>query len=133
MKQKIYSRVFVSYSWDSDEHKEEAKKLVQNLRSNGIDVTYDGDLLLGERLIYFMENSISNSDIVLFICTSKYKYRADRRIKGVGTESQIITGNCMRLAMKRNSFPYYLPVHGKHPYLYGQKVNWGRFIYSGTL
>ena len=37
-------RVFVSYSWDSDSHIENVKRFVQDLRSSGINVGYDGDL-----------------------------------------------------------------------------------------
>ena len=91
MKQKNKSYVFVSYSWDSESHKDNVRKFVQTLRSDGIDVVYDGDLELGERLQHFMERSIAKSDIVLFICTPNYKYRADNRISGVGYESEIIS------------------------------------------
>ena len=84
--------IFISYSWDSDDHKEKVKNLVQALRLDNINVTYDGDLQFGERIPHYMEKAILGSDIVLFICTPNYKYRADNRVSGVGAENQIITG-----------------------------------------
>ena len=39
----------------------------------------------------FMEQSISNSDFVLVICTPGYRERSDGRIGGVGYEGHIIT------------------------------------------
>ena len=35
------TRVFVSYSWDSNEHKQWVKRLSTKLRSDGVDVTID--------------------------------------------------------------------------------------------
>lgn len=91
MKPKIKTSIFVSYSWDSESHKEKVRRFVQDLRLNGIDVIYDGDLQLGDRLQHFMEDSIAKSDMVFFICTPNYKERADNRIAGVGYENNIIS------------------------------------------
>lgn len=92
MEEKKHPYIFISYSWDSDDHKEKVKNLVQALRLDNINVTYDGDLQFGERIPHYMEKAILGSDIVLFICTPNYKYRADNRVSGVGAENQIITG-----------------------------------------
>ena len=105
MKQKIQPRVFVSYSWDSDEHKEKVRSFVQNLRISGVEVVYDGDLQLGERLQHFMESSIPESDIVLFVCTPNYKHRADNRISGVGYESGIITSELYEMCNEKKFIP----------------------------
>lgn len=91
MKESTHPYVFISYSWDSDDHKEKVKKFVQALRLDNINVTYDGDLQFGEHLPHYIEKSILNSDIVLFICTPNYKYCADSRISDVGVENQVIT------------------------------------------
>ena len=40
--------VFVSYSWDSESHKERIKRFVEYLRRNQIEVIFDGDARLGE-------------------------------------------------------------------------------------
>lgn len=105
MEQKIDPKVFVSYSWDSGKHKEKVRNFVMDLRLHGIDVIYDGDLHLGERLQYFMENSISKSDIVLFICTPNYKQRADNRIAGVGYENQIISSELFETCNEKKFIP----------------------------
>ncbi|MCK1236787.1 toll/interleukin-1 receptor domain-containing protein [Streptococcus uberis] len=86
-------KVFISYSWDSIEHKEWVKELANKLLDNGIDVTIDQyDLELGDRLPQFMETQIRASDYILIICTEKYKQKADARTNGVGYESHIISG-----------------------------------------
>lgn len=105
MKQKTGSQVFIAYSWDSASHKEKVKRLVQSLRSSGIDVVYDGDLQFGERLQHFCETSISKSDIVLFICTPNYKYRADNRVSGVGYENEIITSELYETCNEKKFIP----------------------------
>ena len=98
-------RVFVSYSWDSDSHIENVKRFVQDLRSSGINVGYDGDLGLGSRTQLFMEKSISESDIVLFICTPNYKKRADNRIAGVGYENNVITSELYETCNEEKFIP----------------------------
>lgn len=105
MKQKTGSRVFIAYSWDSDSHKEKVRNLVYNLRLDGVDVAYDGDLQFGERIQHFCETSISKSDVVLFICTPKYKDRADNRISGVGYESGIITSELFETCNEKKFIP----------------------------
>lgn len=105
MEQNTNPQVFISYSWDSDEHKEKVTHFVQGLRSSGIQVIYDKDLKLGTRLPHFMEDSILNSDFVLFICSPKYKKRADNRKAGVGYESQIITGELYRTSNEEKFIP----------------------------
>lgn len=105
MEQNTNPQVFISYSWDSDEHKEKVTHFVQELRSSGIQVIYDKDLKLGTRLPHFMEDSILNSDFVLFICSPEYKKRADDRKAGVGYESQIITGELYRTSNEEKFIP----------------------------
>ena len=84
-------RVFVSYFWDSELHRKRVRDFVFRLRSSGIDVIYDDDLVLGDRLPHFMERAVAESDVVLYICTPDYKYKADNRISGAGYESSIIS------------------------------------------
>lgn len=98
-------RVFVSYSWDSEDHKEKVKTFILNLRAKGFAVIYDGDLEPGDRLQGFMECAIANSDIILYICTPNYKYRADNRISGVGYENNIITAELFESHNERKFIP----------------------------
>ena len=73
-----HPNVFISYSWEDDEHKEWVKGLADRLLSDGINATIDKyDLSAADRLPHFMEESISNADFVLIICTPKYKEKSD--------------------------------------------------------
>ncbi len=84
---------FISYSWDSDEHKTWVKELADSLLGDGIDVIIDQyDAEPGTRLPHFMEESIRDVDKVLIVCTPSYKNKADKRDGGVGYESHIISG-----------------------------------------
>lgn len=65
---------------------------MEKLRAEGIDVIYDGDNALGDRLPAFMERAVVDSDAVLYLCTPNYKKRADARLGGVGYENTVITG-----------------------------------------
>ena len=91
--------MFISYSWESDENKEWAKELADKLLDNGIEAYIEQyDLHLGDRLPYFMEQQIIDSDFVLIICTKVYKEEAENRISGVGYEvhissAELLSGN----------------------------------------
>ena len=84
--------VFISYSWTSDEYKENVLHLAEKLRLNGVDVILDQwDLKPGHDMYAFMEQSIEKSDKVLVLCDKTYTDKANGRTGGVGTETQIIT------------------------------------------
>lgn len=104
----VIPKVFISYSWDDDAHKEWVKHLADDLIASGrIQIIFDQkDLKLGDPLPQFMEQSIENCDYVLFICTPKYKNRADQRTGGVGYEDTIITGDIF----SRSNHRKYIPV-----------------------
>lgn len=90
------AKVFISYSWDSDSYRQKIADFVKYLRRHGIEVIYDEDIRLGERLPGFMENGIRMSDYVLMCLTPIYKQKADSRLKedtanGVIYENTIIT------------------------------------------
>lgn len=86
-------KVFISYSWEDEEHKTWVRSLTDQLIESGIDATLDQyDLTLGDRLPLFMEQSITAADFVLIICTPTYKGKADNRQGGVGYEGHIISG-----------------------------------------
>lgn len=90
-------KVFISYSHDSEIHKNWILQLANMLQSNGVDVKLDQwDLRLGDDLAHFMENSVSNSDRVLVICTDKYINKADVGLGGVGYEKRIVTSELLQ-------------------------------------
>ncbi|MGY4533544.1 hypothetical protein ACVW0Y_002676 [Pseudomonas sp. TE3786] len=90
-------KVFISYSWDSPEHRQWIAELAGILRSNGIDAILDQwHVRGGEDLASFMERSIREADRVLVICTEEYYQRAVERRGGVGYEHTMVTGELMR-------------------------------------
>jgi hypothetical protein len=99
-------RIFISYSWDSEEHKEWALEFAKRLRSDGLDAIIDAlDLRLGARAPKFMEASVRDSDRVLVICTPEYKRRFDLRKGGAGYEGHIITGEIVSEVGKNKFIP----------------------------
>ncbi len=122
MENKIQSpTVFISYSWEDEEHKDWAMQLVDRLIADGVDAHIDRyELAFGDRLPHFMEQEITNADYVLIICTPSYKEKADKRKSGVGYEGHIISAELVenhnekkfipiiRKGGVRESFPIYL-------------------------
>lgn len=85
-------KIFISYSWDTEEHKLWVKHLADRLCSNGIDVLLDQyELRIGSNLNHFMEDLLKIADKVIIIFTPQYKSRAENRERGVGYEYSIIT------------------------------------------
>ena len=93
-KPRISPKVFISYSWTSQEHQDWTINLAQRLVSDGIDVVIDKwNLTEGQDKFSFMETMVNAPDIkkVLIILDRKYAEKADQREGGVGIETQIIT------------------------------------------
>lgn len=83
--------VFISYSWDNEEHKDWVLELANKLRSDGIDVILDRYYLRpGSNLSFFVENSLRKCHRILIILTPNYKKKAEMRLGGVGQEYSII-------------------------------------------
>ncbi len=90
-------KVFISYSHDSDKHKEWVLKLSCRLRENGVDVILDQwDLGAGDDLTLFMEIGVRDSVRVLVICTDTYVRKANAGVGGVGYERLIVTAQLTR-------------------------------------
>jgi|GEM_PF-2348362 len=84
-------KVFVSYSHDSQEHKEWVLSLSKKLMDDGIDVILDQwDIGLSSNEIKFMNRGITESSRVLIICTEIYVDKANAGKGGVGYEGTII-------------------------------------------
>lgn len=85
-------KVFISYSWDSETHKDWVLNLAKRLREHGgVDVILDRFYLRpGVSVPYFVETSIRDADKVLIIFTPNYKQKADGRTSGVGYEYSIV-------------------------------------------
>lgn len=89
-----HPKVFISYSWTSVEHEQFVIDLATSLRNHGVDAILDKwDLKPGQDKYVFMESMVVDNEVlkVLVLCDRKYQEKANHRVGGVGTESQIIS------------------------------------------
>jgi hypothetical protein len=87
-------KVFISYSWSTQEHMDWVVQLAADLRANGVDAILDKwQLKEGQDAYAFMERMVTDAAVakVAVICDRKYVERADAREGGVGAESQIMS------------------------------------------
>jgi S-layer protein (TIGR01567 family) len=99
---------FISYSWDSKEHKDWVRFLAEKLCEKGVHVILDEwHLKKGDDLLYFMETSIDRSEYVVLILTPEYASKADNRKGGVGYEYTIINGHMYNMHIEDVK---YLPI-----------------------
>lgn len=83
--------VFISYSWDSEEHKKWVLDLSNELRLNGVDVILDRYYLTpGKNLPFFVETSLKRCHKIIVVLTSDYKRKALQRKGGAGYEYSLI-------------------------------------------
>lgn len=89
--------VFISYSWDSEDHKEWVLSLANRLRSDGIDVILDRYYLRpGKNLPFFVEDSLRKSKRIIIVLTPNYKLKAEKRLGGVGQEFSMINNELLK-------------------------------------
>jgi len=92
--EKTNPKVFLSYSWTTQQHQELVKSWADRLLLDGVDVIVDiYDFKGGQDKYVFMEKVVKDPTVtnVLIFCDQGYAEKADDRKKGVGTESQIIS------------------------------------------
>ena len=101
-------KLFISYSHDNKEHKEWVKKLATDLRQYmGVDVILDQwDLRFGGDLSLFMEQGVSESSLVMCVCSDTYIQKANKGIGGSGYEKMILT----RDLIQNTNVDYIIPV-----------------------
>ena len=82
------TKVFISYSHDSDAHRERVRKLSDRLRTEGIDCDIDQyDPTPNEGWPLWMLKHMQDANYVLLICTETYQKRVEQREepgKGLG-------------------------------------------------
>lgn len=114
-----HPRVFISYSWDNDEHVNWVLHLAETLVKNwGIDVILDQwELHGGKPIPHFMASSVNKADRVICIITPNYYTKAEGLQGGVGSEYSIITSKISKdlqtdkfipLLRRGNDIPTYL-------------------------
>jgi hypothetical protein len=83
--------VFISYSWDTEEHKKWVLDLANRLVNEGVNVILDRyELRPGKSLPHFVETAIKKADRILIVFTQNYKLKAEKRAGGVGYEYSIM-------------------------------------------
>ncbi|WP_296972022.1 toll/interleukin-1 receptor domain-containing protein [Tepidanaerobacter sp. EBM-38] len=89
---KEHPSVFISYSWDSEEHENWVTFLAARLRENGVDATIDKFETQSKtvNLNRIMVEKIKNSDNILLILTENYAKKADTFQGGVGYETNLL-------------------------------------------
>jgi len=106
-----HPNVFISYSWDDEEHIQWVHKLASNLRSHGVNIIIDQwDARLGDDLPFFMEQGLSTSALVLCVCSDKYVEKANTNKGGVGYEKKILAANLIN----DSSNNYIIPIKRKN-------------------
>lgn len=86
-------RCFISYSWDSDSHRDWVRGLAEQLEANGVEMLLDQwDVRPGLDLPAYMETSVREADFVLLVCTPTFAQKANAGRGGVGYEKTIVTG-----------------------------------------
>ena len=102
-------KVFISYSWDSIEHKNKVLSLAQALRDDGIDCMIDQFVLSPDNWQRWMIDRIDESQFILIVCTERYyrRYRAQEEVnKGLGVtwESTLILDDIYTNQGKNSKF-----------------------------
>ena len=96
---------FISYSWDSESHKEWVRTLAEKLRGQGVRVILDQwELGVGGDRTHFMESNIVASEFVIIVCTPTYATKGNRRDGGVGYEAMIITSQLAQRIIARQIY-----------------------------
>lgn len=99
-------KVFVSYSHDSEQHKDWVRQLSERLRSDGVDILLDQwEIGPGDDVTHFMELALSSCHRVLIICTEGYIRKANTLKGGVGYERMIITAEIAKHLKTRKFIP----------------------------
>lgn len=84
--------VFISYSWDSEEHKLWVRKLSDDLRTKyAVNTLLDQYNRGGYDLIQFMTKGIEIADRVILIGTPTYKEKTEKYDSGAKYEDQLIS------------------------------------------
>lgn len=99
-------RVFISYSHDSEDHKEWVRRFTTDLRTKGIDAMLDQwDLSPGQDIAAFMTNGITAADRVILVCSEQYVTKAEQGTGGVAFERLIVTAELVQTIDTKKFLP----------------------------
>jgi vacuolar-type H+-ATPase subunit F/Vma7 len=131
---------FISYSWDSKEHKEWVAGLVNLLRENDVDATSDiFETQKGTTNLYnMMVKNIRDKDYTIIVLTPDYAEKADALQGGVGFETSLLIPLIQENLQKvipiircngdtSKAIPFYLKgityIDFSDPYIFKEKFN----------
>lgn len=112
------TRVFISYSHDSDTHREFVRNLANDLRRNGLDCQIDQYVngFPPEGWQRWMENQIEQANFVLIVCTPLYlqRYRGNDPDggRGVNFEGVVISQTLYDHYYRNTKFITVIPAQG---------------------
>ncbi|MDX1554896.1 MAG: TIR domain-containing protein [Xanthomonadales bacterium] len=100
-------RVFISYSWDSPEHKLWVESFAQELRKSGIDARLDAWRDESQSIDDFMMIELERADFVIAVCTPQYKQKIVANAEGTATASgfEMGTAAALRRAGSKDIIP----------------------------
>lgn len=106
---KARPRVFISYSWDNDEHKEWVLTLADKLKEDDVDIKLDRyDMYAGRNLHTFIEDNIEKADKIIVVFTPIYRQKAEGRTNYAGAEYSIINvGLYQEIATQEKIIPIF--------------------------
>jgi hypothetical protein len=114
-------RAIISYSWSSPKHELWVIDLAERLVQEGVDIVLDRwDLREGQDKYKFMERMVADATIkkVIVVSDRIYSEKADQRLGGVGTESQIISPEVYARANQQKFVPVVTEMNSDgEPYL----------------
>ena len=106
-------KIFISYSWDDEEHEKWVAQLANDLRSKyGFDAICD-TICNASKLNDMMVDGITKSDKVIVVITPNYTNRAENRMGGVGKETGLLfdryfDNDVVPIIKEKASLPAYL-------------------------
>jgi hypothetical protein len=92
---------FISYSWDSEGHKDWVRELASTLHGRGVRTLLDQwELQPGDDFVAFMERGLEQAEFVLLVCTPAILQKEARAFGGVFYESRLIRAELFMGASK---------------------------------
>jgi len=101
-------KVFISYSWSSQAHRDRIREYAERLIGDNVDVILDQwHLREGQDKNAFMEKMTTDPTVthVLVFLDKQYATKANQRKAGVGTESQIISQEVYKKVDQKKFIP----------------------------
>lgn len=108
------SKVFISYSYDSEEHMQWISDFVAELQRNGVNIIFDQpEFIQDQEMTQSIESGVRDSDRVLVICTDSYVRKANDGEGGVGYEPTIVTRRIVEDFGYNKFIPIIRPMFGE--------------------